>query len=144
MFNFKIKNIIIAGFIVGIALFFIGAMIINVFPSSESNLLSYRISAVIKLIGIGILTSSMVVGGVIIKGIDKNQKLLLLVIGLILLIVYTVGSPSLQWDVDTSGTSGVSEAFEERPTGYGVPGFELMSIVIALGIILYWKRKQAV
>lgn len=142
MVNLEIKNVIIAGFIVGIALFFIGAIIITVFPSSESNLLSYKISAVVKLIGIGILTSSMVVGGVIIKGIDKNQKTLLLVIGLILLIIYTIGSPSLQWELETSDKPLVNESYEERPTGYGMPGFELIPAVIAIAFVLYWKRKR--
>ena len=72
MVNLDIKKIIIAGFIVGIAFFFIGAIISNVFPSSETDLLSYKVSASIKLIGIGFLTSSMVVGGIIVEDIDKN------------------------------------------------------------------------
>lgn len=142
MINLKIKDIIIAGFIGGIALFFIGAIISNVFPSSSSNLLSYRVSAIIKLIGIGILTSSMVVGGVILKGIDKNQKILLLIIGLILLIVYTVGSPSLQWQLDTSGEPEDTESYEERPTGYGVPGFEVLPVVVAIIVVLYWNKRR--
>ncbi|UCD13345.1 MAG: hypothetical protein JSW60_07250 [Thermoplasmatales archaeon] len=142
MVNLETRNIIIAGFIVGIALFFIGAIIINVFPSSESNLLSYKVSAIIKLIGIGILTSSMVVGGVIVKGIDKNQKTLLLVIGLILLIIYSIGSQSLQWEVEKSGKPLVNESYEERPTGYGLPGFELIPVVIAIAFVLFWRRRR--
>lgn len=144
MFNIDNKNIIITGFIVGIALFFIGAIISNVFPSSESDLLSYRASAITKLIGIGFLTCSMVVGGIVLKDIDKNQKLLILVIGLILLIIYTVGSLSLQWDVDDSETSTDTEIYDERPTGYGMPGFELIFAVIAFAFILYLKRKEIV
>jgi len=142
MTKLNTKNVIIAGFILGIALFFIGAIINNVFPSSESNLLSYRASAVIKLIGIGILTSSMVVGGVIIKDIDKNQKTLLLVIGLILLLIYTIGSPSLQWEVETSGEPSDEESYDERPVGYGTPGFELISAIVAIAIVFYLKRKR--
>ena len=144
MVNLDIKKIIIAGFIIGIAYFFIGAIILNVFPSSESNLLSYKVSAVVKFIGIGILTSSMVVGGVIIKDIDKNQKTLLLVIGLILLIIYTIGSPSLQWDVETSGMPFDNESYDERPTAYGVPGFELIFAFIAIGFVFYWMRKRTI
>jgi len=142
MKNLEIRNVIIAGFIIGIALFFIGAMIINIFPSSESDLLSYRASAVIKVIGIGILTSSMLVGGVIIKKIDQNQKTLLLIIGLILLIIYTIGSPSLQWEVDTTDEPLVNESYEDRPTGYGMPGFELIPLVVAIAFVLYWKQKK--
>ena len=142
MKNLEIRNVIIAGFIIGIALFFIGAMIINIFPSSESDVLSYRTSAVIKLIGIGILTSSMLVGGVIIKKIDQNQKTLLLIIGLILLIIYTIGSPSLQWEVDTTDEPLVNESYEDRPTGYGMPGFELIPLVVAIAFVLYWKQKK--
>ena len=142
MKNLEIRNVIIAGFIIGIALFFIGAMIINIFPSSESDLLSYRVSTVIKLIGIGILTSSMLVGGVILKKIDQNQKTLLLIIGLILLIIYTIGSPSLQWDVDTTEEPLVNESYEDRPTGYGMPGFELVPVIVAIAFVLYWKQKK--
>ena len=140
MIKMDFKRLLIAGFIVGIAFFFIGAIILNVFPSDESNLLSYRVSAIIKLIGIGILTSSMVVGGVIIKDIDKNQKTLLLVIGLILLIIYTIGSPALQWDVDTSDSD--SEAYDERPTAYGTPGFEIIYTIIAISIIFYLRKRK--
>lgn len=144
MFNIDTKNIIITGFIVGIALFFIGAIIINVFPSSESDLLPYRASAIIKLVGIGFLNCSMVVGGIVLKDIDKNQKLLILVIGLILLVIYTVGSLSLQWDVDTADSSSESDIYDERPTGYGVPGFELLFAVVAFVFIIYLKRKSIV
>jgi hypothetical protein len=142
MYNIDIKNIIITGFIVGIALFFIGAIISNVFPSSESDLLSYRASAITKLIGIGFLTCSMVVGGIVLKDIDKNQKILILVIGLILLIIYTVGSLSLQWDVDDSEALTDTEIYDERPTGYGMPGFELAIAIVAFAFILYLKRKS--
>lgn len=142
MFDLETKNIIIAGLIVGIALFFIGAIIINVFPSSESDLLSYRVSAIIKLIGLGFLTCSMVVGGVILKDIDKNQKILIFVIGLILLIIYTVGSPSLQWEVETSDEALVNESYYERPTGYGIPGFESILAAFAIAFVLFWKKKQ--
>ena len=45
------KNLIILGIVVGIGLFFIGAIIYNVFPSSEADMISYKVSAVIKLLG---------------------------------------------------------------------------------------------
>jgi MFS family permease len=139
----NMKNIIMLGVIGGIAFFFIGAIISNVFPSSQTDLLSYKISGSIKLIGIGALVSSMIVGGIIIEDIDKNLKLLLLLLGLVLLIIYTIGSQSLQWYVPTSQTPTGNESYENRPTGYGVPGFELILGLGALVItLLILKKKQ--
>ncbi|MEM0493040.1 MAG: hypothetical protein QXS02_03680 [Candidatus Thermoplasmatota archaeon] len=135
MMNIKNKDLVALGIIIGIALFFIGAIIINVFPSSESNIFSYKVSACVKLVGLGFLTNAMVIGGIILgEDINKNLKLLLLLLGLILLIIYTIGSQSLQWDVNVSGLVGSSEAYESRPTGYGIPGFE--TVLIMIGIIV--------
>jgi len=143
MMNMKNKDLIMLGMIIGIAFFFIGAMINNVFPSGETDLLSYKVSASIKLIGMGVLISSMVVGGIIIEDIDKNLKLLLLLLGLILLIIYTVGSQSLQWSVPVSGMVSGEEAYESRPTGYGIPGFEAIYAFFALiAVILIAKIKR--
>lgn len=133
----KMTDIIMIGVIVGIAFFFIGAMISKVFPSSETSLLSYKIAACAKLFGVGVLISSMVVGGIILENIDKNLRLLLLILGLILLIVYTVGSPSLEWSV-RSGTS----TYGSRPTGYGVPGFEFILPMLATLVIIAWKQRK--
>ena len=55
MLNMKNKDLIMLGIIIGITFFFVGAIISNVFPSSSENLLSYKVSASIKLIGIGFL-----------------------------------------------------------------------------------------
>jgi hypothetical protein len=98
----NMKEVAMFGIIVGIAFFFIGAIINTVFPSTQTDLLPYRVSGSIKLIGIGVLVSSMIIGGIIIEDIDKNLKLLLLLLGLVLLMVYTVGSQSLQWYVPTT------------------------------------------
>ncbi len=136
MMNMKNKDLIMLGIIIGIAFFFIGAIISNVFPSGETDLLAYKVSGFIKLIGIGFLTSSMVVGGIIINDIDKNLKMLLLLLGLILLIIYTIGAQSLQWSLPTSGIPSSGDAFENRPTGYGVPGFEAIYVLIASAIML--------
>ena len=144
--NIKYKDLIILGIIIGIAFFFIGAIISNVFPSSESNLLAYKASACIKLVGIGALTTSMIIGGIILEqGMDKNLKMLLLILGLILLIIYTVGAQSLQWSIPTTGMMGSSQttAYDSRPTGYGVPGFEIISMLGAIvGILLIIKVKH--
>jgi MFS family permease len=137
-----IKSLIILGLIVGIAFFFIGAIISNVFPSSSTDLLSYKISSSIKLLGIGVVIGSMVVGGIYIEDIDKNLKLLLLLLGLVLLVVYTIGSQSLEWYLPTSQTPTGIESYEHRPTGYGVPGFELILVLGALVITLIILKKR--
>jgi hypothetical protein len=142
MLNIKNKDLIMLGVVFGIALFFVGAIINNIFPSSESDLLSYKVSASIKLIGMGFLTSSMVVGGIIIEDIDKNIKILLLLLGLLILVIYTVGAPSLHWDVSTFGMASTNESYENRPTGYGIPGFELVYAIIGVVFISYLIRKN--
>lgn len=134
MVNTKNKNLIMFGMIIGIAFFFIGAMVNNIFPSSETDLLSYKISASIKLIGIGALTASMVAGGITVEDVDKNLKMLLLLLGLVILIIYSVGSPSLEWQI--SGAIEEGDVFGERPTGYGVPGFETIITIIALFTVI--------
>jgi len=139
----KIKDLVMLGIIGGIAFFFIGAIISNVFPSSATDLISYKISGSIKLIGIGALVTSMIVGGIIVEDIDKNLRLLLLLLGLILLIIYTFGSQSLQWNVPISWMSSGSDSYQYRPTGYGVPGFETISVLGALLItLLLLMRKR--
>jgi hypothetical protein len=137
-----IKSLIMLGLIVGIAFFFIGAIISNVFPSSSKDLLSYKISSSIKLLGIGVVICSMVVGGIYIEDIDKNLKLLLLLLGLVLLVIYTIGSQSLEWYIQTSQTPTGNESYEHRPTGYGVPGFDLMLGLGALVITLLILKKR--
>ena len=141
MSNMKNNDLIMLGIIFGIIFFFIGAIVANVFPSSETDLLPYKFSAIFKLIGIGVLTCSMVVGGIITDRIDHNLKILLLLLGLILLIVYTIGSPSLEWY--SSGMMGAAdESYESRPTGYGIPGFELVVAFAALAVLCIWQRKK--
>ncbi|MBN2599159.1 MAG: hypothetical protein JXA75_01360 [Candidatus Thermoplasmatota archaeon] len=136
------KNAIMLGLILGITCFFIGAILSNVFPSSRSDLLSYKLSSSIKLIGIGTVVCSMVVGGIYLQDIDKNLKLLLLLLGLVLLIIYTVGSESLEWYIPTSQTPTGQESYEQRPTGYGLPGFELILGIGALVLTLVIVKKR--
>ena len=80
MMGMKNKDLIMLGLVIGIGLFFIGAMISNVFPSSESDLLGYKVSSFIKMLGLGFVVSSMVIGGIIVHDIDKNLKMLLLLL----------------------------------------------------------------
>ena len=141
----KNKDLIMIGMIIGIMFFFFGAMISNVFPSDAENLISYKVAAFMKLMGIGILTTCMVVGGIIIESIDKNFRMLLFILGLILLIIYTVGSPILTWDVSESESNdnGYSdEIYKNRPTSFGTPGFEVIYVLIAIGILLLIGRRK--
>lgn len=144
----KQKDLIMLGMLIGIGLFFIGAMISNSFPSDSENLTSYKVSAFIKMIGIGVLTASMIVGGIIIEKIDKNLKMLLFIFGLILLIIYTIGSIDLEWHVDSPVSGSVDAETQEdidesKPEGYGAaPGFEAIGLLAALSVILlYYKNK---
>jgi hypothetical protein len=139
----KKKDMIILGIIVGIAFFFIGAIISNVFPSSQTDLLPYKVSAVIKLLGLGILTTTMLVGGIIVEDIEKNLRLALLLFGLIFLVIYSVASPSLEWKIPSSLPDD-SIGYESRPTGYGIPGFEMVAFIAALigSLVLIQIRKR--
>lgn len=135
------KDTIILVLIIGISLFFVGSMIHNVFPSSETNLLPYKVSAFIKLIGLGLLVSSMVVGGILIDTIDKNLKLLLLILGLVLLVIYSIGSSQLEWNISGSPSQNETE-YSQRPTGYGIPGFEVGLLLSAIGVIFITRFKH--
>lgn len=138
----NMKEVAMFGIIVGIAFFFIGAIINTIFPSTQTDLLPYRVSGSIKLIGIGVLVSSMIIGGIIIEDIDKNLKLLLLLLGLVLLMIYTVGSQSLQWYIPTtSQTPSGNESYSHRPTGYGLPGFETLIVLGALLISVMMAKR---
>jgi hypothetical protein len=144
----KTKDIVMLGMVIGIGLFFIGAMISNSFPSDSENLTSYKVSAFIKMLGIGVLTASMVIGGIIIEKIDKNLKMLLFIFGLILLIIYTIGSIDLTWHVESPVSGSLGEDTKEdidesKPEGYGAaPGFEVIGVLTALSAILFFYKKR--
>lgn len=146
--KYKSKDLIMIGMIVGIGLFFIGAMINNSFPSDSENLTPYKISAFIKMLGIGALTTSMIIGGIIIEKIDKNLKMLLFIFGLVLLIIYTIGSIDLAWHVDSPVSGSLNEETKEEiedsaPEGYGAsPGFEIIGILLSLGLISFLYKKR--
>ena len=145
MFGMKNKDLIMFGVIIGIGLIFLGAIINNVFPSSSEELAGYKVQAFIKMIGFGFLTSSMVIGGIIIEEVDKNQRILLLIFGLIILLIYTIGSVQLDWNVTSGMISGdvASEgeaAYEYRPTGYGTPGFEFIFLIAAVICVFISKK----
>ncbi|RLF46052.1 MAG: hypothetical protein DRN09_00870 [Thermoplasmata archaeon] len=84
----------------------------------------------------------MLVGGIIIEDIDKNLKMLLLLLGLIFLMVYSIASPALEWKLPSS--SGNLNAYDTHPTGYGVPGFEIIPALLAIAVIaILGKRRFA-
>lgn len=92
--------------------------------------------------GVGVVITSMVVGGISTEDLDKNYRLLLLLLGLVLLVIYTVGSQSLEWYVPTSQSPTGYESYERRPTGYGIPGFEIIPSLGALFITLLILKKR--
>ena len=138
------------GIIIGIAFFFLGAMITSSFPSSEENLTPYRMSSFIKILGLGILIMTLLIGGIIGDDLNKHVKLTILIIGLVMLLVFTVAAQFMKWDISTAqtdswltGSSGTpsesSSAFESRPA---TPGFELLFVVIAIiAVGIYRKIK---
>ena len=145
----KNKDLIILGITIGIIFFFIGLIISNVFPSNSESLVSYKLSAFMKLIGIGFLTTSMLIGGLILSSFDKNLRLILFLFGLILLIIYTIGSPILTWEISkdlstlpggSTGSEASEEIFDSRPTSLGTPGFEFIYLIAAI-ISIYILRK---
>jgi hypothetical protein len=82
----------------------------------------------------------MIVGGIILKDVDKNLRNILLLMGLILLIIYSIASPSLQWSLPSYAHD--ETGFGSRPTGYGIPGFEFLIVIGAMLAILLVKRKM--
>jgi len=144
MLGLKNKDLVMIGVIIGIALLFIGAIINNVFPSSTEEMIGYKVSSFLKMMGLGFLTCSMIIGGIIVDDIDKNLKILLLIFGLIILLIYSVGSEQLKWDIGSNlvsdNTSLEEASYEYRPTGYGTPGFELIFAVFAIiSVFIFWK-----
>ena len=86
----KNKDLIMFGIIVGVAFFFLGAMITSSFPGNEENLLPYKISSFVKLIGLGILTTTFLIGGITGHDLNKYFRLSILIIGLVLLLIFTI------------------------------------------------------
>jgi len=82
------KNLMLLGLAGGIFLFFVGmATYMALGPSTADYRLPQQISSMIKLIGMGIVCISMIVGGFFVEKLDKDTKSLLLIFGLILLLL---------------------------------------------------------
>ena len=122
---------VMLGVCIGIVLFFVGALIYTIFgPGGEENQLPYKISAMIKLLGIGILCSSMVCGGIILD--DKTTRFYLFILGSILLIIYLSASPLLEW----------RGSYTARPTALGIPGFEAILTIIGILLVLLINKRR--
>ena len=82
------KNLMILGLAIGIMLFFFGlGLYILIGPSTIDYRLPYQLSSLVKLIGMGLICISMIVGGFFTEDLDKDTKSLLLIFGLVLLLL---------------------------------------------------------
>jgi hypothetical protein len=153
MKKMRTKDMIMLGIIVGVGFFLIGGMVSSVFPGDDDNLVPYKASSAIKLIGLGILTTTFIIGGIVANDINKYFKLTILIIGLVMLLVFTIAAQFMKWDMVTtysgsifsgsiSSSQATSSAYQSRPT----PGFELIvaffAIIAALiiGKIKRWRQ----
>jgi len=152
----KTKEWVIFGLIIGIALFFLGAMISSIFyqPNTSEEVKDYtvdKVSKSIKLIGLGILTTTLIVGGIVGHDLHKHFKLIILIIGLVLLLVFSIGAQFMKWDDTPSYYYGNSQgAFEAPSSEYGeeyassrppsTPGFELVVAIGAIATVFAFRR----
>ena len=84
----NMKNSVIISLGAGILIFFFGIGIYFILgPSTAENLIPRQVSAVIKLIGMGIICISLIVGGFFVENIDKDTKILMLIFGILLLLM---------------------------------------------------------
>lgn len=139
----KNKDLIMFGIIFGIAFFFVGGMINSTFQGDEGNYIPYKVSSAAKLIGLGVLISTLIIGGIIGHDLNKYFKISLLIIGLVLLLIFTIAGQFMKWDTSSydeyslGGTSSAGSsqqsAYDSRPS---TPGFELILSIIAIASII--------
>jgi len=144
----KIKDMIMLWLIIGISLFFIGGMINSTFYTEDSeDDTAYKVSSTFKLIGLGILTSILIIGGIIGSDLNKYFRLTFLVIGLILLLIFTIASQFMDYQeielaiYDEFGQeTGATTIETYQPS---TPGFELIAGILAItSIVIYKKYKN--
>ena len=88
MIELNKKNIMLLALGLGIMLFFIGlASNIALGPSTTNYRLPNQVSSIIKLTGMAFICISMIVGGFFIDNIEKDNKAILLIFGLIFLLL---------------------------------------------------------
>jgi len=152
----KTKDWVIFGLIIGIALFFFGAMISSIFiePTAEGidpNYAPDKASKTIKLIGLGVLTTTLIVGGIIGSDLHKHFKLILLIIGLVLLLIFSISAQFMKWDNTPSYyysssyfSSGIAaspgEDYETTSAPPSTPGFELVVAIGAIATVIMARK----
>ncbi len=86
--QFNKKNILIICLTLGIMLFFFGlAVNIAMGPSTDEYTLPEQVSKVFKLSGMALVCISLIVLGIFVETIEKDQKILLLLFGLIFFLI---------------------------------------------------------
>jgi len=143
--KYVVKDLVMLGVSAGIVLLFVGGILSTVFPGSATDLLPYRVSASVKLLGIGGLICTMIVAGLRLEGVDRTLRLLILILGLVMLVIYTAGSSFLEWNVPSYMTGNQTVAYESRPTALGIPGFEtgvaLGALVLVFAALAFRRRR---
>jgi len=82
------KNLMILGIGFGVLFFFFGiAPNILLGPATEDYRLPVQIASIFKLTGTGMVTLSILVGGIFIEKLDMYTRLLLSIFGLCLLVI---------------------------------------------------------
>ena len=142
----KIKDMIMLWIIIGIAFFFVGGMINSAFQEDDDSDIAYKISSTFKLLGLGILITTLIIGGIIQSNLNKSFKLVLLIVGLILLLIFTIAAQFMKWDETSNdeiyfdkigGSSSQGIDYEEKPS---TPGFELIAGILAISSIAIYKK----
>ena len=142
------------GLIVGVAFFFLGAMIQNAFSAGESeddeNIVVNKVTASLKLIGLGILTTTLIVGGIAADDIHRYFKLIILIIGLVMLITFSIASQFMKYDHTPasiyekwgSPTMGAESPSSDSAGSAPAPGFELLLCIVSIiAIIVIFKKR---
>ncbi len=139
-----VRGLVVLGVSAGIVLLFVGGIISTVFPGSATDLVPYRVSASVKLLAVGGLICTLIVAGLRLEGIDRTLRLLILILGLVMLIIYTAGSSYLEWNIPSYMT-GNQSAYQSRPTALGTPGFEtvfaLGALVLVVTVLAFRRRR---
>jgi len=82
------KNLMILGIEIGVMLFFIGIAInIALGPTTLTYRAPQQISSMIKLIGMGLATLSIFIGGIFIDRMELVTRVLLVIFGVVILCV---------------------------------------------------------
>lgn len=153
----RTKDWVMFGLFIGIALFIIGAMISSIFvqittteeEAENNDYVPDRASKVVKLIGLSFIITTMVVGGIIGSDLHKYFKLILLIMGLVMLLIFSIGAQFMKWDATpdyvynkdhwywgsgmmASSSEDIEEDYSSPPS---TPGFELIAVIGAIATV---------